>query len=182
MNKLLLVLLSSFALAVSAQGYVTSSDGSIVKSGSNLCWRTGSWTPANATKECDPELVKAPNQVAITQSLAADVLFDFDKSTLTNAGKIALDKVAASIVPGSKVVVVGHADRIGTAQYNLKLSQNRANTVASYLSGKVQAQFVASGVGSTQPVVGTECKEAKGLKNLIACLAPNRRVTIQYVK
>jgi len=182
MRKLLLVLLSSVALAVSAQGYVTSSDGQVVRSGANLCWRTGSWTPANATKECDPELVKIAPEVAVIENLSSDVLFDFDKATLTNAGKVALDKMVANIKPNSKVVVVGHADRIGTAEYNQKLSQLRAVTVASYLSGKVNANFVAYGVGFTQPLPNTDCKDAKGFKNLVACLAPNRRVVVQYTK
>ena len=39
-----------------AQGYVGSS-GDVVKNATGLCWRTGYWTPAMATEQCDPDLV-----------------------------------------------------------------------------------------------------------------------------
>src|SRR5512132_492731 len=44
--------------------YVLSATGpennNVVKSGYLLCWRTGYWTPAQAIKDCDPDLIKAP--------------------------------------------------------------------------------------------------------------------------
>ena len=45
---------------VSAQGYLTDTRGTMVKDGFNLCWRTGSWSPAAAVAECDPDLVPKP--------------------------------------------------------------------------------------------------------------------------
>jgi OOP family OmpA-OmpF porin len=38
-------------------GYLRSSDGAVVRSGTGDCWRTGSWTPAAATTECDADLM-----------------------------------------------------------------------------------------------------------------------------
>jgi len=51
---------SAFTATASAQssnsGYLMDSRGGVAKSGFGLCWRTGSWTPAMATAECDPDL------------------------------------------------------------------------------------------------------------------------------
>lgn len=41
-------------------GYWKDSAGKVVRSGYNLCWRAGYWTPAMATAECDPDLVPKP--------------------------------------------------------------------------------------------------------------------------
>ena len=48
------------AAAQSTQGYWGSSAGTVWKDPFGLCWRSGDWTPAMATAECDPELVKKP--------------------------------------------------------------------------------------------------------------------------
>lgn len=44
----------------SSIGYWKDSSGKVVRSGTNLCWRAGYWTPAMATAECDPDLVPKP--------------------------------------------------------------------------------------------------------------------------
>jgi OOP family OmpA-OmpF porin len=53
--------LCTFATNVAAQasssGYVQDTRGAVAKSGFNLCWRAGYWSPAMATVECDPDLV-----------------------------------------------------------------------------------------------------------------------------
>ncbi len=103
------VSVNALAQANPNEGYWTSSNQKDVwKSGTGLCWRAGYWTPAMATEECDPELVKkaaapapapapaptpapAPRPVAQKITLSADVLFDFDKSALKPAGKEKLD-------------------------------------------------------------------------------------------
>ncbi len=45
-----------YAQNQSMGAYVTDTSGRVVKSASGLCWRTSSWTPQTAIKECDPEL------------------------------------------------------------------------------------------------------------------------------
>ena len=76
-------------------------------------------------------------------------------------------------------MVVGHTDRIGSDDYNMALSQRRAQTVANYLSSRgVPADVIrAECAGETQPAV--ECSDKFGRSELIACLQPNRRVEIQ---
>ena len=148
-------------------GYVMApaSGNVVVKNPFGLCWRTGYWTPAMATLECDPDLVPkkaapapapkpvpvampapkptppakpAPKPVAETISLAAETYFDFDKSTLKPAGRARLDDLVGKLkaVDLEVVIAVGHTDSIGTKAYNQKLSVRRANSVKAYLVGK----------------------------------------------
>jgi OOP family OmpA-OmpF porin len=173
------VMLSAVTFLVAAQGnpgYVTDSSGQIVKTGSDLCLRTSQWTPELAVKGCDAVVEKKPTPVA----LDSDVLFAFDSAVLTTAGKAALDKLVSQV--GGNVLVVGHTDRIGSAEYNKTLSENRAQSVARYLSVAARANYAISGVGSTQPTGKTaQCTGAVSQK-LIDCLSPDRRVVITIIK
>jgi OOP family OmpA-OmpF porin len=78
------------------------------------------------------------------------------------------------------VLVTGHTDRLGSQQYNQKLSERRAAAVASYLASKGVAKdkIETLGMGKTQPVPGVVC-EQKNRKALIACLQPHRRVEVE---
>lgn len=182
MKALLAVLLSTATLLVAAQGtqgYVVDGSGQIVKTGSGLCLHNGSYTAADAVKGCDP-VPAAPAAKPTPVTLSADVLFAFDSAELTAAGKKALDALVAQI--GGSVIIVGHTDRIGTAEYNKKLSDARARSVASYLGTKAKADYAMSGVGFTQPSGKTsQCKGPVNAK-LIDCLAPDRRVMITVIK
>lgn len=173
-------------------GYVVDSRDHVAKSGTNLCWRTGYWTPAMATKECDPDLAggKAGMKPAGGKiTLSADALFDYNKATLRNEGKIKLDALVARSkeLKLEVIIAVGHADRIGNAKYNQALSQKRAASVKSYLVSKgVEANRVyTEGKGETQPVTGDKCKnmgaENGRNKKLINCLQPDRRVDIEVI-
>ena len=178
MNKFLsiITLLVASASAV-ASGYVTSSDGQVVKTESGLCLHTGYYNSTDAVKGCDPVPVVKPVPV----TLNSDVLFAFDSAVLTIAGKAALDVVVALQVAG-QAFVEGHTDRIGAVSYNKKLSNARAKAVADYLSTKTKDTFVVSGVGSTQPSGKTaECIGPMS-PQLIACLAPDRRVIVTVIK
>jgi len=78
-------------------------------------------------------------------------------------------------------VVVGHTDPLGSDDYNQTLSQDRAATVADYLSRKgVHANTIrADGCGETQlKVTPADCSGARGRTALIACYQPNRRVEV----
>ncbi len=117
-------------------------------------------------------------------TLASKALFDFDKSALKPEGKAAIDKeIIAKLGQVSKlelVLVTGHTDRIGSQQYNQKLSERRADSVRDYLvsKGVAKDKIETLGMGKTQPVPGVSCAQ-KNMKELIACLAPNRRVEVE---
>jgi outer membrane protein OmpA-like peptidoglycan-associated protein len=161
------------------QGYVVDGSGQIVKTGTGLCLRNGTWTVADAVNGCDP------SAEAVPLSLSGDVLFEFDSSALTSRGLEVLSVLAANIMPGSTVTVVGHTDRIGTAQYNLKLSQQRAGAVTDFLNAKsgFKSKFITQGVGATQPTEGTAlCTGMRNFERFKSCLAPDRRVVITHNK
>lgn len=178
-------------------GYVIDQRGNVAKSGTGLCWRTGYWTPAMAIEECDPDLVKkdasknagavaaTPKPSAEKLTLAADALFDFDKAVLRPEGKAKLDELVEKVksIKLEVIIAVGHADRLGSAAYNQKLSEKRAAAVKAYLvsKGLEPNRVYTEGKGKTQPKTkADECKGAKS-KKVIACLQPDRRVEIEVI-
>jgi OOP family OmpA-OmpF porin len=178
-NKFLsiITLLVASASAV-ASGYVTSSDGQVVKTESDLCLRTGYYTSADAVKGCDAVPVAPVKPVPVT--LNSDVLFAFDSAKLTASGKVLLDALATQVA--GQGFVEGHTDRIGTVSYNKTLSVARAKAVADYLGTKTKSTFVVSGVGATQPSGKTVQCIGPMSPQLIACLAPDRRVIVTIIK
>ena len=189
----------AFAQVPNNDGYLFDTRGVVARSGFGLCWKTTRWTPAMAIAEGEPELVKkpeppkpapapaaTPKPAAQKVTLAADALFDFDKAVLRNEGKAKLDDVTSKL-KGMKlevIIAVGHTDRIGSDQYNQKLSEKRAEAVKSYLVGKgVEPNRVyTEGKGEKQPITGDKCgKTEKKSKKLIECLQPDRRVEIEVI-
>ena len=183
------------------EGYVVSSDKSVVKNPFGLCWRTGYWTPAMATAECDPDLMPkkaepmaapapmvAPAPMAAPApkpvvkptvekvTMAAETNFDFDKSVLKPEGKARLDDLVGKLkaVNLEVIIAIGHTDSIGSNAYNQKLSVRRANSVKAYLVSKgIEANRIyTEGKGETQPIADNRTKEGR---------AKNRRVEIEVV-
>ena len=77
--------------------------------------------------------------------------------------------------------VAGHTDPIGSEEYNLALSDRRANTVREHLVGQgVPADHItAQGFGKTQlKVTPEDCAGATSREALIECYQPNRRVDV----
>jgi len=117
-------------------------------------------------------------------TLASKALFDFDKAVLKPEGKAAIDSEIISKLPQVQklelVLVTGHTDRIGSQAYNQKLSERRADAVRDYLvsKGVPKDKIETLGMGKTQPIPGLVCNQ-KNFKELIACLAPNRRVEVE---
>lgn len=127
-------------------------------------------------------VVAAPEMVSKTFSLNSDVTFAFGKANLKPQAQATLDSIYGEMsqVKSAKVAVAGYTDRIGSDAFNVKLSQERADSVANYFVAKgVAADAIsATGYGEANPVTGATCDQVKGRKALIACLAPDRRVEI----
>lgn len=128
--------------------------------------------PVPAPEPCQPKF-----EIVTIQ---AERLFGFDKFKLNGDALVEVDDVVKTLKEHPEfdvVVVTGHTDRIGSEQYNQKLSEKRAQVVKDHLVGHgIEASRIrAVGKGELQPVV--ECKGVKG-KALIECLSPNRRVVI----
>jgi outer membrane protein OmpA-like peptidoglycan-associated protein len=132
-------------------------------------------------EECNPPTppVKLKNI-----ELSADALFTFDGSFLPDV--IEKDKLNQLIrktkdsgINITKIVVVGHTDRLGSKKYNQKLSEERAKTVANYLiANGAEGDIKAIGFGSAQPVT-TQCSVQLPRNQLIQCLQPDRRVEVE---
>jgi OOP family OmpA-OmpF porin len=186
------------ASAQSKQGYWTQpGDGAVWKNATGLCWRAGYWTPAMAIQECDPDLMPKPvvtpppppppppppappkpkpAPVAEKVTLAADVLFDFDKAVIKPAGKERLDDLANKVkaINLEVVIAIGHTDSIGSDAYNQKLSVRRAESVKAYLvsKGVEPNRIYTEGKGEKQPVASNKTKDGR---------QKNRRVEIEVI-
>ncbi|MFZ1871849.1 MAG: porin OmpA [Chania sp.] len=131
----------------------------------------------------------APAPVVETKkfTLSSGVLFNFGKSTLKPEGQHALDELytqLSSLDPkDGSVVVVGFTDAVGSAESNLRLSEQRARSVVDYLVSKgIPAdKITARGMGKANPVTGDTCgyRSGRATPAQIACLAPDRRVEIE---
>ena len=89
--------------------------------------------------------------------LSADVLFDFDKYTLLPKASDTLQKVGqvASSYPSSPIQIEGHTDGKGTHPYNMKLSENRADAVKTWLvqnASVAGSRISTRGWGETKPI------------------------------
>lgn len=124
------------------------------------------------------------NQITIT--LDADALFKFGRSEINDMlpqGKAQLDKLAQELREYQqngdvRVIITGHADRIGSERDNMILSKERAYTVGGYLisQGVKENSISTNGKGETQPLV--QCSTALPRQQQIDCLQPNRRVAV----
>ncbi|MDO9992768.1 OmpA family protein [Glaesserella parasuis] len=111
-------------------------------------------------------------------NLVGDFLFDFDKDTLTTKGREVVDDVAEQLKSSGaeKVKVVGYTDRLGSEEYNLDLSQRRANMVKAHLVEQgIKAPIEAVGYGKANQVKACDGESGQALRD---CLRPNRRVEI----
>ncbi|MDN3677883.1 OmpA family protein [Flavobacterium paronense] len=93
------------------------------------------------------------------------VRFDTNKSTLTPTAKNNLDKLIPVFnqYPDTNIQIYGYTDSTGSAEYNLKLSDQRAASVKSYLAGKglSASRFVTTGLGIADPVATNDSPEGR---------------------
>ncbi len=136
-----------------------------------------------------PSPPAAPMTPAVEEPVTALVLFDYDRSALRPGETARLDELSTRFDGGAfdRVDAFGHADRIGSNAYNVRLSGQRAAAVQGYLASKgVDAEKIRTDArGETEPVTGDTCANmgAENRKNrkLIECLQPDRRVQITLV-
>lgn len=123
-----------------------------------------------------------PPPVQAPLALSADAVFGFDSAVLTAQGGRQLDLVAQQLNGASRKVqaltITGYTDRFGPDAHNLDLSLRRARAVAQGLKqrGLAAERVDVKGLGSANPV--KMCPGSRATSEVIACLAPNRRVEI----
>lgn len=121
-----------------------------------------------------------------TYVLLTDTLFKFDKSGIEDmipGGVQRLDDVAQRLKVYKSIqslTVLGYTDRLGSDDYNDRLSEARAKSVQAYLEsrGVKSAAALAQGKGK-RDAVSKDCGPNLGREQLIQCLQPDRRVTIE---
>ncbi len=195
--------LATAASAQDVQNWRSGADSLPWVSGTGLCWRSGTWTPATAVKGCDgsiatspsaspapapmpaamPEAMPAPKAAtpvappaAVKVTYAADAFFDTNKSVIKADGKAKLDDLTSKVkgINLEVIIAVGHTDSEGSAAYNQALSVRRAEAVKAYL--------VSKGIEKNRVYT-----EGKGLTQPVADnktkegKAKNRRVEIEVV-
>jgi OOP family OmpA-OmpF porin len=93
------------------------------------------------------------------------VNFDFDESVIRPEDQANIDKDIATLEQWGKVniEVAGHTDSRGSGEYNMTLSQQRANAVRNHLINKgIEAdRLTAVGYGESQPVADNATDEGR---------------------
>jgi OmpA-OmpF porin, OOP family len=127
-------------------------------------------------KEIHKDLYLAPIEIGQVVRLN-NVFFDFDKSDLRPESFIELDNLVKILNenPGIEIEMSAHTDGKGSAEYNLKLSDNRATSVREYIVSKGIApnRIVSQGYGETKPEASNDNDEGRQL---------NRRVEFKILK
>lgn len=152
----------NYGIAVQREGYLFHSENF------NL--------PADAeyqevTKDIPLKKIEIGNAIVLK-----NIFFDFDKATLRPESFNELDRLVQLLTenPTIKVEISAHTDSKGSDEYNLKLSQKRAESVVNYLIGKgiAASRLIAKGYGETQPIDTNDTEE--GRQN-------NRRVEFKII-
>jgi outer membrane protein OmpA-like peptidoglycan-associated protein len=120
------------------------------------------------------KLISIENINSDKQSLTINnIFFDYDKYDLKSESFFELDRFINFYknFPNKTIIVIGHTDNSGTANYNLELSKNRANSVKNYLimKGISVKNIKIESFGDTKPIVPNNSEENR---------AKNRRVEI----
>jgi len=106
------------------------------------------------------------------------VHFDFDKATLRPEAIVILDKAVGLLKSQQRVVVevAGHTDSVGSEQYNMGLSDRRANSVKDYLisQGITATRLTARGYGESQPVASNDTDAGRALNRRVELIVLDR--------
>src|ERR1035437_3803566 len=108
--------------------------------------------------------------------LSGDANFEFNKSTLLPNAYAVLDSLVSTMMkhPNYKWEIGGYTDKIGSVNYNIKLSDRRAQAVVDYLvsKGVKNNNLKAVGYGKANPIATNETPEGRAM---------NRRVEIKVI-
>lgn len=110
------------------------------------------------------------------------IRFDFDKSSLTPQAKTNLNKLMKVFKenPNTNINIFGYTDNVGSENYNLTLSKNRANTVRNYLvsNGLAAGRLETQGLGMADPIASNETSEGRGQNRRVEfAITANEKMT-----
>jgi len=107
-----------------------------------------------------------PLRVKEKVSIELRVEFDFDSAKIRDSSKDEIRKVATFLTeyPGAEAVIEGHTDNTGSDNYNMRLSEKRAQSVRDYIIKNFNinpARLTAKGYGEKMPVADNTTKEGR---------------------
>lgn len=163
-------------------GSTQSSTGALVGglAGAAIGGGTGYYLDVQAA-ELRAELISTGVQVVesddnIRLIMPGNITFKTDSDDISSSFYPVLNSVARVLnkYSNSTILVSGHTDNTGSAEYNLKLSQERAQSVAAYLQGQgvSNTRFEVIGMGYSNPIASNTTAQGR---------AQNRRVEIKII-
>lgn len=132
--------------------------------------------PCYSLEEINDMISNGENVYGKTFCAIDAIQFEFGKSTIKSSSFAYLDELTAILVEtGMKVEVKGHTDNVGTEEYNLKLSRERAEAVVNYLvkKGVDKTHLSYSYYGMSVPLVSNDTEDGRRM---------NRRVEFEILK
>ncbi len=151
---------------VDANGCCLDSDADGVVDGADRCADTPAGVKVDEFGCLVAEIVKA-------DLVLKGVTFESSKAVLIGSSFVVLDEVAASLLawPEENIEIQGHTDSSGSAEFNQKISQERADAVRDYLisKGVPASQVTSVGYGEDKPIADNTSSAGK---------AANRRVVL----
>ncbi|WP_284653849.1 OmpA family protein [Flavobacterium terrisoli] len=146
-----------YGLQVAAQNFETATSAvKAVKAGETLV---------------EVELVPSSVIITDTEVILKPIYFEYDKSNITAQGAVELDKLVKVMQdnPSMVIYVKSHTDSKGSLNYNLNLSERRAQSTVQYLISKgiSQGRISGKGFGSTEQKIkcGTNCTQEQDAQN-----------------
>ena len=101
----------------------------------------------------------------ISVVLSNDILFQYGKTDLSNSSKQTLDKAVELLnqIPNRSLIIQGHTDSVGSDEFNMELSEQRAKNVYDYMVEQgLQIKSVSyKGYGEAKPVADNGTKEGR---------------------
>ncbi|MDD7887172.1 OmpA family protein [Flavivirga sp. 57AJ16] len=127
------------------------------------------------------QVERVDDGIVVTFDEGSGVYFDTNKYNINAASQETLNKLTGVFreYPDTNILVVGHTDNTGDADYNMTLSKNRAYAVTNYLKNKglSSGRFTTNWFGETQPINdnSTATGRAKNRRVNVAIL-PNEKM------
>lgn len=119
------------------------------------------------------QVERVDDGIVVTFDENSGIYFATDKYNINADSQNTLNKLAGIFVeyPDTNILVVGHTDSVGSEEYNMTLSKNRAYAVTNYLIGKglSSGRFTTNWFGESQPMYDNSTVEGR---------AKNRRVNV----
>jgi outer membrane protein OmpA-like peptidoglycan-associated protein len=113
----------------------------------------------------------------------SDVLFAFNKYELKTDAQVKLAKISGILLtyPNLKVQVEGYTDNIGSDEYNLKLSEERATTVQAFLieQGVQPGSVTAQGYGMADPVADNSTNAGRAANRRVSLVVSGQSIGVQ---